>query len=75
MIVDNTNRIDDSAETAAYVDDVTVAGKFIQLKICCKTLCMLGPKFWYCPEASKSLLTVKEKAKQREIHSLQRHLN
>ena len=45
MIVDNTNRIDDSAETAAYVDDVTVAGKFIQLKICCKTLCMLGPKF------------------------------
>ena len=60
MIVDITSK-----KTAAYADDVTAAGKNIQLKNWWKTLCMLGPKFGYYPEASKSWLTVKEKAKQR----------
>ena len=62
MIVDIASKIDDSTETAAYVDDVTAAGKVIQLKNCCKTLCMLGTKFGNCPEASKSWLIVKKKA-------------
>ena len=65
MIVGLTSKIDDSTETAAYADDVTAAGKIIQLRNCWKTLCILGPKFGYYPEASKSWLTVKEKAKQR----------
>ena len=32
MIVDITSKIDDSTKTAAYADDVTAAGKTIQLK-------------------------------------------
>ena len=64
MIVDITSKIDDSTKTAAYADDATTAGKVIQLKNWWRTLCMLGPKFGYYPEASKSWLIVKEKAKQ-----------
>ena len=60
-IVDITSKIDDSTETAAYVDDVTAARKFIQLKNYCKTLCMLGPRFGYYPEESKSWLIVRKK--------------
>ena len=65
MIVDITSKIDGSTKTAAYTDDVTAAGKIIQLKNWWKTLCILGPKFGYYPEASKSWLLVKEKVKQR----------
>ena len=54
MIVDITSKFDDSTKTAAYADDVTAAGKIIQLNNWWKTLCMLGPKFGYYPEASKS---------------------
>ena len=61
MIVDITSKIDDSTKTAAYADDVTAAGKIIQLKNWWKTLCILGPKFGYYPEASKSWLIVKKK--------------
>ena len=42
MIVDITRTIDDSTKTGAYADDVTSAGKIIQLKNWWKTLCMLG---------------------------------
>ena len=71
MIVDITSKIDDSTKTAAYADDVTAAGKIIQLKNWWRTLCMLGPKFGYYPEATKSWLTVKDKAKQRAFTALQ----
>ena len=66
MIVDITSKIDDSPKTATYTD-VTAAGKIIQLKNWWKTLCILGPKFGYYPEPSKSWLIVKEKAKQRSF--------
>ena len=59
MTVDITSKIDDSTKSAAYVDDVTAAGKIIQLKNWWKTLCMLGPKFGYYSETSKSWLIVK----------------
>ena len=65
MIVDITSKIDDSTKAAAYADDVTAAGKIIQLKKWWKALGMLGPKFGYYPETSKSWSIVKEKAKQR----------
>ena len=64
MIVDISSKIDDSTKTAAYADDVAAAGKIIQ-RNSWKTLCMLGLQFGYYPEASKSWLIVKEKAKQR----------
>ena len=51
MIVDITSKTDDST---AYDDDVTAAGKVIELKNWWKTLSILGPKFRYYPEASKS---------------------
>ena len=35
-------------------DDVTAADRIIKLKNWWKTLCILGPKFGYYPEASKS---------------------
>ena len=62
-IVDITSKIDDSTKTAAYADDVAAAGNIIQ-RNSWKTLCMLGLQFGYYPEASKSWLIVKEKAKQ-----------
>ena len=61
IIVDITSKIDDSTKAAAYADDVTAAGKIIQLKNWWKMLCLLGPKFGYYPEASKSWLIVKNK--------------
>ena len=73
MIVDITSKIDDSTKTAAYADDVTAAGKIIQLKNWWKTLCILGPKFGYYPEASKSWLIVQEQvnAHSRSSKTLQ----
>ena len=64
MIVDITNKINDSKKNAAYADDVTAARKIIQLKNWWRTLCMLRYKFGYYPDASKSWLIVREKAKQ-----------
>ena len=53
MIVDITSKIDDSTKAAGYTDDVTAAGKIIQLKNWRKTLSMVRPKFGYYPEVSK----------------------
>ena len=60
-----TSKVNDSTKTATYADDVTAAGKIIQLKNWWKKPCILDPKFRYYPEALKSWLIVKEKAKQR----------
>ena len=65
MIVDIISKLDDSTKTPAYADDVTAAGKIIQLKNWWKTVYMVGPKLGYYSAASKSWLIVKEKAKQR----------
>ena len=54
MIVDTTSKTNDSTKTATYADDITATGKIIHLKSWWKTLCILGPKFGYYPEASKS---------------------
>ena len=45
MIADITSKIDYSTKTAAYADNVTTAGKIIQLKNWWKKLCILGSKF------------------------------
>ena len=41
-------------KTAAYADDLTVAGRIDQMRIWWNTLYGLGPKFGYFPEGSKS---------------------
>ena len=44
--------------------DITAAGKIIQLKHWWDTLCELGPKFGYYPEAHKSWLIIKEHTRE-----------
>ena len=51
---------DNTAKIVAYADDVTAGGALKDLKALWSTLCDLGPKFGYFPEASKSWLIVKK---------------
>ena len=62
MIVDITSKTDDSTKTAAYTDDVTAAGKIIQLKNWWRPLCMVGPKFWILPRSIKIMVNCKRKS-------------
>ena len=64
MIVEITCHADNTTKTAAYADDITAAGKIIQLKHWWDTLCELGPKFGYYPEARKSWLIIKEHTRE-----------
>ena len=45
----------------AYSDELTARGKIQDLNHRWKTLCELGPKLGYCPEASKSWLIIATK--------------
>ena len=63
MMVEFTNKTDSTIKTAAYADDITIAGELVQLKYWWNRLCGLGPKFGYYPEASKSWLIMKETVK------------
>ena len=57
---DNSHR-----KTAAYADDLTVAGPIDQIRIWWNTICRLDPKFGYFPEGSKSWIIGRENAKER----------
>ena len=48
-----------TSKMVAYADDFTAAGTVKDLKYWWETLCELGPKFGYYPEASKTWLIVK----------------
>ena len=50
---------DNETKMAAYADDLTAAGSLESLKCWWDTLCKLGPKFGYYPQATKSWLIVK----------------
>ena len=50
---------DNTSKTVAYADDYTTGGTVKDLKYWWETLCELGPKFGYYPEASKTWLIVK----------------
>ena len=52
-------------KTAAYADDLRVAGPIDQIRILWNTLCRLGPKFGYFPEGSKSWIIVRENEEER----------
>ena len=63
-MVELTNKTDSTTKTAAYADDITVAGKLVHLKYWWNTfICELGPKFGYYHEAYKSWIIVKESVK------------
>ena len=57
---DNNHR-----KTAAYADDLTVAGPIDQIRIWWNTICRLDSKFGYFPEVSKSWIIVRKNAKER----------
>ena len=50
---------DNTSKMVAYAGDFTARGTVKYLKYWCETLCELGPKFGYYPEASKTWLIVK----------------
>ena len=65
MLVEIRMQDNNHTKTAAYADDLTVAGPIDQIRIWWNTFCRLGPKFGYFPEGSKSRLIVRENAKER----------
>ena len=65
MLVEIRMQDNNHTKTAAYADDLTVAGPIDQIRIWWNTLCRLGPKFGYFPEGSKSWIIVRENAKER----------
>ena len=64
MLVEIRIQDNNHTKTAAYADDLTVAGPIDQIIIWWNALCRLGPKFGYFPEASKSWIIVRENAKE-----------
>ena len=65
MLVEIRMQDNNHKKTAAYANDLTVAGPIDQIRIWWNTLCRLGPKFGYFPEGSKSWIIVRENAKER----------
>ena len=65
MLVEIRMQDNNHTKTAAYADDLTVAGPIDQIRIWWNTLCRLGPKFRYFPEGSKSWIIVRENTKER----------
>ena len=54
MLVEIRTQDNNHTKTAAYADDLTVAGPIDQITIWWNTLWRLGPKFGYFPKESKS---------------------
>ena len=51
---------DNVSKMIAYADDFTAGGTVWNLRYWWETVCELGTTFGYCPEASKTWLTVKK---------------
>ena len=64
MLVEIRMQDNNHTKTAAYADDLTVAGPIVQIRIWWNTLCRLGVKYGF-PEGSKSWIIVRENAKER----------
>ena len=65
MLVEIRMQDNNHTKTAAYADDLTVAGPIYQIRVWWNMLCRLGPKFGYFPGRSKSWIIVRENAKER----------
>ena len=64
MLVEIRMQDNNHTKTAAYADDLTVAGPIDQIRIWWNTLCRLGPKLGYFRKGSKSWIIVRENAKE-----------
>ena len=64
MLVEIRMQDNNHTKTAAYADDLTVAGPIDQIRIWWNTLCRLGPKSGSFPEGSKSWIIVRENTKE-----------
>ena len=65
MLVEIRMQNNNHTKTAAYADNLTVAGPIDQMRIWWNALCRMGPKFGYFPEGSKSWIIFRENAKER----------
>ena len=65
MLVKIRMQDDNHTKTAAYADDLAVAGPIDQIRTWWNTLCILGLQFGYFPKGSKSWIIVRENAEER----------
>ena len=66
MVLDVSDKLPDKrTKMTAYADDFSAGGSIINLKHWWDTLCKLGPKFGYFPEASKCWLIIKPEAAEK----------
>ena len=72
MVLDVSDKLPDKrTKMTAYADDFSAGGSIINLKHWWDTLCKLGPKFGYFPEASKCWLIIKpDAAEKAHIYTL-----
>ena len=56
---------ENQVEVLTYDDDFSAAGKLENLRKWCATLIIIGPKFGYYPEPTKTWLVVKPYASQQ----------
>ena len=65
LIVLEIMKTKNTVKMAAYADDFIAEGSIKSLKRYWDTLCRLGPKFVYYPDAKKSWLIIKEEFKRK----------
>ena len=70
-LLDDLQRFGNETKHVAFADDLTGAGKLIQIKSWWDHLQTMGPKYGYYPKPSKSFIIVKHQYEQkaREIFS------
>ena len=75
MIPDITSKIDDSTKTAACADDVTAAGKVIQLKALVENTSHDRSQNWTSSRGSNIMVNCKTESQATSIIGLQRYYN
>lgn len=75
MIPGITSKIDDSTKTAAYADDVTAAGKVIQLKALVENTSHDRSQNWIPSRGSKIKVNCKTESQTTSVIGLQRYYN
>ena len=72
MLVEIKMQGNNHMKTAAYADDLTVAGPIGQIRISWNALCRLGPKSGYFPEGRKSWIIEKTQKSVLKLSSIKK---